>query len=106
MSYGHEDWARGGLIDGGGGDAMADDILVDATMGMNGETQRIAVSDGEYIVPGDVTSHLGSGNSEKGGEVMDQFVEDVRVQRTGSPQQPPPIDLRDVLPGTYGGRYA
>ena len=98
--------ARGGLIHGGGGDAMADDILVNATMGMNGDEQEIAVSAGEYIIPGDVMAHLGSGNSEEGGEVVDQFIEDVRVQRTGSPQQPPPIDLRDVLPGTYGERYA
>jgi len=105
MTYGHEDWARGGLINGGGGDAMADDILVNAEMGMNGERQPIAVSAGEYIVPGDVLAHLGSGNTEEGGEVMDQFVEDVRVQRTGSPEQPAPIDLRDVLPGTYGERY-
>ena len=106
MTYGHEDWARGGLIDGGGGDAMADDILVNATMGMNGDKQEIAVSAGEYIFPGDALAHLGSGNSEEGAEVMDQFVEDIRVQRTGSPEQPPPIDLRDVLPGTYGERYA
>jgi hypothetical protein len=97
---------RGGLINGGGGDAMADDIFVNAEMGMNGERQKIAVSAGEYIVPGDVLAHLGSGNTEEGGEVMDQFIEDVRVQRTGSPEQPRPIDLRDVLPGTYGGRYA
>jgi len=97
---------RGGLINGGGGDAMADDIYVDAEMGMNGERQKIAVSAGEYIVPGDVLAHLGSGNTNEGGEVMDQFIEDVRVQRTGSPEQPSPIDLRDVLPSTYGERYA
>jgi len=97
---------RGGLINGGGGDAMADDIYVDAEMGMNGERQKIAVSAGEYIVPGDVLAHLGSGNTNEGGEVMDQFIEDVRVQRTGSPEQPGPINLRDVLPGTYGDRYA
>ena len=106
MTYGQEGWDRGGLINGGGGDAMADDIIVNAEMGMNGERQKIAVSAGEYIVPGDVLAHLGSGNTAEGGEVMDQFIEDVRVQRTGSPEQPGPIDLRDVLPGTYGERYA
>ena len=105
MTYGQRGMNRGGLINGGGGDAMADDILVHAEMGSNGETQPIAVSAGEYIVPGDVLAHLGSGNTEEGGEVMDQFMEDVRVQRTGSSEQPPPIDLRDVLPGTYGERY-
>ena len=97
---------RGGLINGGGGDAMADDILVNAEMGRNGERQPIAVSAGEYIVPGDVVGHLGSGHTERGANVLDQFVEDVRVERTGSPEQPGPVDLSDVLPGTYGERYA
>jgi len=96
---------RGGLINGGGGDAMADDIYVNAEMGMNGEKQTIAVSAGEYIIPGDVVGHLGSGNTQGGAEVLDQFVEDVRVDRTGSPTQPGPIDLSDVLPGTYGERH-
>jgi hypothetical protein len=98
--------ARGGLINGGGGDAMADDIFVDAEMGSNGEKQTIAVSAGEYIIPGDVVGHLGSGATGGGANVLDQFVEDVRINRTGSPEQPGPIDLSDVLPGTYGERYA
>ena len=106
MTYGQEGWDRGGLINGGGGDAMADDIYVNAEMGMNGEKQTIAVSAGEYIIPGDVVGHLGSGNTQGGAEVLDQFVEDVRVDRTGSPTQPGPIDLSDVLPGTYGGKHA
>ena len=97
---------EGGLINGGGGDAMSDDIYVNAEMEANGQTQPIAVSSGEYIVPGDVVSHLGSGNTEGGADVMDQFIEDVRVQRTGTPVQPDPIDLSDVLPDTYGDRYA
>ena len=97
---------RGGVINGGSGDAMADDILVNADMGMNGIKQPIKVSAGEYIVPGDVLAHLGSGNTNGGAEVMDQLVEDVRIDRTGTSKQPGPIDLRDVLPSTYGGRYA
>tara|TARA_Y100000593_G_scaffold94143_1_gene191820 strand:- start:1309 stop:2949 length:1641 start_codon:yes stop_codon:yes gene_type:complete len=96
----------GGLINGGTGDAMADDIFVDATMNANGDTQTIAVSAGEYIVPGDVVGHLGSGNTERGADVMDQFVEDVRIDRTGTAVQPDPINLEDVLPLSYGDRYA
>ena len=107
MTYGDIQFAaRGGLINGGGGDAMADDIFVDAEMGSNGETQTIAVSAGEYIIPGDVVGHLGSGATGGGANVLDQFVKDVRINRTGSPEQPGPIDLSDVLPGTYGERYA
>ena len=85
---------------------MADDIFVDATMNANGDTQTIAVSAGEYIVPGDVVGHLGSGNTERGADVMDQFVEDVRIDRTGTAVQPDPINLEDVLPLSYGDRYA
>ena len=96
----------GGLINGGTGDAMADDIFVDATMNANGDTQTIRVSAGEYIVPGDVVGHLGSGNTERGADVMDQFVEDVRIDRTGTAVQPDPINLEDVLPLSYGDRYA
>jgi hypothetical protein len=106
MTYGDLGMQEGGLINGGGGDAMSDDIYVNAEMEANGGVQPIAVSSGEYIVPGDVVSHLGSGNTEGGADVMDQFIEDVRVQRTGTPVQPDPIDLSDVLPDTYGDRYA
>ena len=97
---------EGGLINGGNGDAMADDIFVDATMNANGDTQTIAVSAGEYIVPGDAVAHLGSGNTERGADVMDQFVEDIRIDRTGTAVQPEPINLEDVLPLSYGDRYA
>ena len=96
---------KGGLINGGGGDAMADDILVNAEMTKDGDRQPIAVSAGEYIIPGDVVSHLGSGHTQGGANVLDQFVEDVRVERTGTPQQPSPMDLSEVLPATYGERY-
>ena len=96
---------EGGLINGGGGDAMADDIYVNATMNANGDKQTIAVSAGEYIVPGDVVGHLGSGNTERGADVMDQFVTDVRMDRTGTGIQPDPIDLSEVVPLSYGERY-
>ena len=94
----------GGLIPGNG-DAMADDIITTADAGTP-TAQDIAISSGEYVVAGDVVSGLGSGNSEAGAEVLDQFQEDVRMDRTGSPVQPPPIDLSEVLPATYGQRYA
>jgi len=95
---------EGGIIPGNG-DAMADNIITTADAGMPGE-QDIAISSGEYVVAGDVVSGLGSGNTGAGAAVLDRMQEDVRLDRTGSPQQPPPIDLSDVLPGTYGEQYA
>jgi len=94
----------GGLIPGDG-DAMADNIIVTADEGLP-QAQDIAVSSGEYIVAGDVVSGLGSGSTDAGADVLDQLQDDVRLDRTGSPQQPPPIDLSEVLPATYGERYA
>jgi hypothetical protein len=94
----------GGKIPGNG-DAMADDIRLTADAGTP-NAQDIDISSGEFVVAGDVVSHLGSGNTDRGANVLSQFQEDVRVNRTGSPEQAPPIDLEEVLPGTYGERYA
>jgi len=94
----------GGMIPGNG-DAMADDIRLVADAG-TADAQPIDISSGEFVVAGDVVSHLGSGNTNAGAEVLEQFQEDVRMQRTGTPEQAPPIDLEEVLPGTYGERYA
>jgi hypothetical protein len=94
----------GGLIPGDG-DAMADDRLGIVNPGES-DSYPILTSDGEYVVAGDVVAGLGSGNSKRGASVLGQMQEDVRMNRTGSTQQPPPIDLSDVLPGTYGGPYA
>ena len=94
----------GGLVPGNG-DGMADDILVTADAGTP-QAQDVAIGSGEFVVAADVVSGLGSGNTDRGAEVLEQLQDDVRVQRTGTPQQPPPIDLSDVLPGTYGEQYA
>ena len=94
----------GGIIPGNG-DAMADNIITTADPGTPNE-QDVAISSGEYVVAGDVVSGLGSGNTDRGAEVLDQLQDDVRIDRTGSPQQAPPIDLSQVLPGTYGDQYA
>jgi hypothetical protein len=105
-NYGSGSVARqaGGIIPGNG-DAMADNIITTADAGTP-DAQDIAISSGEYVLAGDVVSGLGSGNTQRGAEVLDQLQADVRMDRTGSPQQPPPIDLSDVLPGTYGEEYA
>ena len=54
---------------------------------------------------GDVVAGLGSGNTERGAEVLNKLQDDVRMARNGTTQQAPPINLSDVLPGTYGERY-
>ena len=94
----------GGLIPGSG-DAMADNIVTTADAGTH-KAQPVAISSGEYVVAGDVVSGLGSGNTQRGAAVLDELQDNVRMERTGSSQQPPPIDLSTVLPTTYGNDYA
>jgi len=95
---------EGGLL-AGQGDGMADDVLVTADAGTP-EAQPVALSKGEFIVAADVVSGLGNGNTDEGAAVLEQLQADVRMERSGSPQQPAPIDLSEVLPGTYGEQYA
>jgi len=80
-----------GMIEGEGGGM---DDRVPGTLG----EEEVALSPGEYIVTADVVSDLGDGNNEKGAEIMDDFMQRVRYAKHGSPQQPDPIDLDEVMP--------
>ena len=61
-------------------------------------TQPAALSDGEYVITADVVSHLGNGNSDAGAKVLDGFMEDVRMARTGTKKQGKEIDPQKFLP--------
>jgi hypothetical protein len=95
---------EGGLL-AGAGDGMADDVLVTADGGTP-EAQPVALSKGEFIISAPVVSQLGNGNTDEGAAILEQFQEDVRMAKTGSPAPPPPINLSEVLPEPYGDQYA
>ena len=92
LIMGGDDVTSEGLIPGSGG-GMADNIP-----GMAGANQPIAASSGEYIVPADVVSGLGDGNTDAGTATLDQMMDKVRQQRTGSTQQPAPLNMGGVMP--------
>ena len=75
---------------GGGMDDMVD--------GMIGTEQPVAVSPGEYIVPADVVSGLGDGSTDGGVTELDGMLDRVRQTRTGTTQQPAPMNSGGVLP--------
>jgi hypothetical protein len=77
----------------GSTDGMADEIP--ATI--NG-TQPAALSDGEFVIPADVVSHLGNGNSDAGARVLEQMMARVRKERTGNKEQGKEIQARRMLP--------
>ena len=63
-------------------DGMADKIKAN----ING-TQEARLSDGEFVVPADVVSHLGNGNSEAGAERLYTMMDRIRKARTGTKKQ-------------------
>ena len=88
--------AQGGDINqyylGGPTDGMADDIPA-----MIGNSQPAALSDGEFVIPADVVSHLGNGNSDAGAQNLYSMMDRVRTDRTGNPNQGKQIDPNQYL---------
>ena len=77
----------------GASDGMADQVP--ATVD---NVEPAALSDGEYVIPADVVSHLGNGNSDAGAKVLDKFLLRVRKERTGNDKQGKQIDPNKLLP--------
>jgi hypothetical protein len=76
-------------------DGMADELESSGPRGPN----SICLSGGEYVMPADVTSDLGSGNSMAGAKVLDSLVAYVRQMRHGTTEQPPQVNGRELVMG-------
>ena len=87
---------RGMYLDGAT-DGMADSIP--ATIDNEGPA---ALSDGEFVVPADVVSGLGNGNSDAGARNLYAMMDKVRQARTGTTQQAPAINPNKMLPMMRG----
>jgi hypothetical protein len=74
-------------------DGMADEIPA-----MIDNEQPAMLSDGEFVIPADVVSHLGNGNSDAGAKVLEDMMDRVRKARTGTTKQGPEIDPKEFLP--------
>jgi len=92
-------YAGGGMMQGRGyylggpTDGMADQIP--ATIN-NIEPARL--SDGEFVIPADVVSHLGNGNSDAGAQQLYSMMDRVREERTGTTKQGPMINPTKMMP--------
>jgi hypothetical protein len=78
---------------GGATDGMADQIPAN----IEGR-QEAALSDGEFVVPADVVSHLGNGNSDAGAKQLYSMMDRVRQARTGRQEQGRRIAPNKFLP--------
>ena len=84
--------ARGRYLDGAT-DGMADKVPAR----IDGQ-QEARLSDGEFVVPADVVSHLGNGNSDAGAKALFAMMDRVRKARTGNKKQGKKINARKMLP--------
>lgn len=82
----------------GATDGMADKIDTD----IDGE-QRAKLSHGEFVIPADVVSHLGNGNSKAGADALYKMMSRVRKARTGNPKQGKEINPEKFTPGGIAG---
>ena len=86
--------AQGGYLDGGRiGDGMSDSVHAN----IDGQ-QEARLSEGEFVVPADVVSHLGNGSSDAGAQRLYSMMDKVRKARTGTKQQGRQIDPRKYMP--------
>ena len=81
-----------GMYLGGSTDGMADRIP--ATID---NTQPAALSDGEFVIPADVVSHLGNGNSDSGAQQLYGMMDRIRKARTGTKEQGRQIEPQKFL---------
>ena len=86
--------ARGGDFRGrvpGDGHGMEDNVFMPIQEGPK-QVGTLAVSPKEYVVDAHTMSALGNGNADKGADVMDKVVENVRHQAYGTIKQPREIN--------------
>ena len=97
-------YAKGGSVPRylqGETDGMADKIPARI-----GQDQPAALSHGEFVVPADVVSHLGNGNSDAGAKKLYSMMDKIRQARTGTKKQGKKINPDKFMPGGLANAYA
>jgi hypothetical protein len=103
--------AQGGIMGyARGGRAMPPRYLRGKTDGMADKipsnidgVQPAKLSHGEFVIPADVVSHLGNGNSDAGAKVLYKMMDRVRHARTGNKKQGRQINPEKFTPGGIAG---
>lgn len=101
-------YAQGGIAGthkgyylGGKTDGMADNVPAR----IDGK-QEARLSDGEFVVPADVVSHLGNGNSDAGADQLHSMMGNIRQARTGNSEQGKQINPQQFMPKMAQGGLA
>lgn len=78
---------------GGPGDGTSDSVPAQ----IDGK-QPAALSTGEFVVPADVVSGLGNGDTNAGVQALHDMMSRVRSSRTGMTEQPPSVNPKKAMP--------
>ena len=83
-----------GLIQGNNRGGMEDDIG-----GMIGKNQPVGLSQGEFIIPADVVSMIGDGDTNSGAKELENMMNAVRTEKYGTKKQAEPLDtnIKDMV---------
>lgn len=82
-------------------DGMSDEIPTTIDGG-----RAAALSHGEFVIPADVVSHLGNGNSDAGAKKLYSMMDKLRMARTGTKKQGKQINPDKFMPGGLAAAYA
>jgi hypothetical protein len=90
----------GGYAGGGGLHYLksAEDGMADKIPATIDNKQPAKLSGGEFVIPADVVSHLGNGNSEAGAKQLYDMMDRIRHARTGNKQQGKQINPAKFTP--------
>lgn len=77
----------------GATDGMADEVPAKIE-----GSQEARLSHGEFVIPADVVSHIGNGNSEAGAKRLYDMMARLRKARTGTPRQGKKINPDKFMP--------
>ena len=102
--------AHGGMMPGGIAGMSHGRYLQGSTDGMADKidtsidgVQPAKLSHGEFVIPADVVSHLGNGNSDAGAKKLYHMMDKIRMARTGTKKQGKEINPNKFMPGGIAG---
>jgi len=79
------------------------DGMADKIPGTIDGIQPARLAHGEFVVPADVVSHLGNGNSDAGAQQLYKMMDKIRMARTGTKDQGKRINPSKFMPGGIAG---
>jgi hypothetical protein len=89
---------RGQFLDDATDSSGRSDGMSDSMPATINGTQPARLTDGEFVIPADVVSHLGNGSSKAGAKKLHVMMDRIRKARTGKKKQAPEVKAERFMP--------